>query len=256
MTVPQFPEKHDHPPITGPDDDLAYYRDINGEFDPLPEAVVLTYSASTFERAVSELGADDGALDAPGLASLHVLAGTDGDVAVAGGFGIGAPATAMVVDVLAAAGVETVCIVGYAGALTTDLDAETAVVADGALRDEGTSHHYRPDDAPAEPSPELVQSLEAECRTAARPVTVGPTWTTDAAFRETAFEAGQLADRGYLTVEMEAAALFAVADVRGVDAGAVFAISDYVTPEGWDRRFHEAGDRLFELIPVVRDALR
>ncbi|QZP38639.1 nucleoside phosphorylase [Halobaculum magnesiiphilum] len=256
MTVPQFPTKHDHDPITGPDDDLTYYRDLNGEFDPLPESVVLTYSASTFDRVVSELGAEDGAIDAPGLASLHELAGTDGTVAVAGEFGIGAPATAMVVDVLAAAGVETVCIVGYAGALTTDLDTETAVVADSALRDEGTSYHYLPDGVPAEATPAVTDALETECRAADRPVAVGPTWSTDAAFRETAFEARQLAERGYLTVEMEAAALFAVAEVRGIDAGAAFAISDYVTPEGWERLFHEARDRLYDLIPVVRDAIR
>ncbi|UIO99270.1 nucleoside phosphorylase [Halobaculum sp. CBA1158] len=255
MTVPQFPDKHDHDPITGPDDDLAYYRDLNGAFDALPEAVILTYSESTFERAVAEAGAEDGALDAPGMASLHVLAGTDGRVAVAGGFGIGAPATAMVVDVLATAGVETVCIVGYAGALTTDLDAETAVVADGALRDEGTSHHYLPDGEPAEATPAVTDALEAECEAAGRPATVGPTWSTDAAFRETAFEARRLAERGYLTVEMEAAALFTVAAVRGIDAGAVFAISDYVTPEGWDRQFHEAADRLYDLVPIARDAL-
>ncbi len=254
MTLPQFPEKYDHDSLTSPDEDLAYYRELNGDYEEPPEAVVLTYSGSIYERAVERLGAEDGAVDAPGMADLHRLAGTDGRVGVAGNFGIGAPGTAIVVEVLAAAGVEAFCIVGYAGALTRDLAPREAVVADRALRDEGTSHHYLPEDHDATATPALVDALR-EAVAEDRPVRVGPTWTVDAAFRETAMEARRLADRGYLTVEMEAATLFSLAEARDLDAGAVFAVSDYVTPEGWDRRFHEAADRLFDLVSTGRDAL-
>jgi uridine phosphorylase len=48
------------------------------------------------------------------------------------------------------------------------------------------------------------------------PSTSGWTWTTDAPYRETAEEIEEYRRRGVLTVEMEAAALFAVACARNV----------------------------------------
>jgi uridine phosphorylase len=44
----------------------------------------------------------------------------------------------------------------------------------------------------------------------------GTTWTTDAPYRETVEEITEFRGRGVLTVEMEAAALFAVAQTRGL----------------------------------------
>ena len=43
---------------------------------------------------------------------------------------------------------------------------------------------------------------------------------------------------------MEAAAVFAVAARRGVDAGALFTISDHLDPSGWEPRFAETGEHL------------
>src|SRR5262249_24035504 len=48
------------------------------------------------------------------------------------------------------------------------------------------------------------------------PVFVGPTWTTDAPFRETADAIAAARSRGILAVEMEAAALYAFARSRDV----------------------------------------
>src|SRR6202044_866524 len=45
-------------------------------------------------------------------------------------------------------------------------------------------------------------------------VTVGPTWTTDAPFRETAQAIEAAKRRGILAVEMEAAALYTLAKAR------------------------------------------
>jgi purine-nucleoside phosphorylase len=56
----------------------------------------------------------------------------------------------------------------------------------------------------------------------------GPTWTIDAIFRETMVEATAYRDEGILTVDMEAAALFAVGEVLGVDVASIFAISDHL----------------------------
>ena len=43
---------------------------------------------------------------------------------------------------------------------------------------------------------------------------------------------------------MEAAAVFAVAARRGVDAGALFTIGDHLDPSGWEPRFAETDEHL------------
>jgi len=82
------------------------------------------------------------------------------------------------------------------------------VVIERALRDEGTSYHYLP---PSEYSEAAVHLTQTE---AGIPIQSGATWTTDAPFRETekAIEAAKNA--GILAVEMEAAALYALAKAR------------------------------------------
>ena len=68
--------------------------------------------------------------------------------------------------------------------------------------------------------------------------TVGSSWTIDAPYRETVAEAVQYQKEGVLTVEMEAAALFAVASYRKIDLGAVFTISDSLADFKWSPEFH------------------
>lgn len=62
----------------------------------------------------------------------------------------------------------------------------------------------------------------------------GPSWTTDAVYRETIAEARAYQAEGILTVEMEAAALFAVAQYRDVELASAFVISDHLlAADGW-----------------------
>ncbi len=87
------------------------------------------------------------------------------------------------------------------------------VVIDRALRDEGTSYHYS---APAEfaaADPQLIATA-TQCLESATQIHVGPSWTTDAPFRETAAAVAAARAKGVLAVEMEAAALYAFARAR------------------------------------------
>ena len=61
----------------------------------------------------------------------------------------------------------------------------------------------------------------------------GPSWTIDAPYMESKEELKEYAGKRILTVEMEAAALFAVARVRRAKAAAVFLVSDVLTETGW-----------------------
>jgi len=61
----------------------------------------------------------------------------------------------------------------------------------------------------------------------------GPTWTTDAPYMETKQEIRLYKKEGIKTVEMEAAALFAVAKRRKFKAAAIFWISDVFKDGKW-----------------------
>jgi uridine phosphorylase len=88
------------------------------------------------------------------------------------------------------------------------------VLIERALRDEGTSYHYWPPAPYSAINPALLTCLDGVFDSAAVHVLRGATWTTDAPFRET-FEAIEYArTEGILGVEMEAAALYAFAQVK------------------------------------------
>ena len=91
------------------------------------------------------------------------------------------------------------------------------VLVERALRDEGTSYHYL---APARYSaikPDLLNSLAEAFDGATVRVLGGATWTTDAPFRETVAAIEFARSEGILGVEMEAAALYALAQVKDKD---------------------------------------
>ncbi|HVX44466.1 MAG TPA: nucleoside phosphorylase [Mycobacteriales bacterium] len=174
-------------------------------------------------------------------------------IALVGGIGVGAPAAAMLVEELGAQGVTTFIVMGMAGALQPDLQPGDVVVADRALRDEGVSHHYLPEGRFSTPSERLTARLSGRLR----PARVGATWTTDAPYRETAEEVCRYRAEDIATVEMEAAAVFAVAQVRGYEAAAAFVVSDLLTENGWTGHFDAAPLRpnLRRVLASIRELL-
>jgi uridine phosphorylase len=167
----------------------------------------------------------------------------------------GAPYTAIVVEELAALGVRQFVIVGIAGSLQSELRVGSLVLCDRALRDEGTSHHYTAPSRFARPSPELTATLRSALEHARTSFAIGPTWTTDAPYRETIAEIRRYRREGILTVEMEASALFSVARLRGRESAALFVISDHLDERGWEPRFHDSRPGLRRALGVVIEAL-
>jgi purine-nucleoside phosphorylase len=68
------------------------------------------------------------------------------------------------------------------------------------------------------------------------PFITGKTWTTDAPYRETSGMIQSRVEEGCLTVEMEAAALLAVAQYRKVKLGQLLYAGDDLSGEHWDNR--------------------
>ena len=112
------------------------------------------------------------------------------------------------------------------------------VVCDRAIRDEGVSHHYLAPDKYAGASPALTARLARALEAGGHAHTVGASWTTDAPYRETRAEVLRYQGEGVACVEMEAAALFAVAQYRRVEMGALFTITDSLASLEWRPEFH------------------
>jgi purine-nucleoside phosphorylase len=113
------------------------------------------------------------------------------------------------------------------------------VIIDRALRDEGTSYHYA---APAEYShadPRLVATAAAAFNRKGLSVVAGPSWTTDAPFRETAEAIAAARAKGVLAVEMEAAALYAFAQAANRQ---VLCLAHVTNTMGQSQRDFEKGE--------------
>jgi len=153
-------------------------------------------------------------------------------------FGIGAPAMAFYVELLAATGAKRVIALGQAGALSEKHKIGDAILVDKALRDEGTSFHYLPPGEFSFPNEKLSKLLhraiagEKELRLKNASV-----WSTDAIFRETDDEVRAFAERGVAAVDMETSALFAVAHFRKIDAASLLLISDELWAQTWNPQF-------------------
>lgn len=102
--------------------------------------------------------------------------------------GIGAPLAGIAVEEYAALGVARFVIVGVAGSLQPHVRVGELVLCDRALRDEGTSHHYLAPGRYVLPSADLTRALRTALERDGTRFASGPTWTTDAPYRETVTE--------------------------------------------------------------------
>lgn len=150
--------------------------------------------------------------------------------------GIGAPMVTTIVEELIALGCGAFVACGGAGAVVPDLALGHVVVPDRAVRDEGTSYHYLPAAREIEADPRDVAVAVAVLERNGVPHTVAKTWSTDAPFRETPAKVARRRAEGCVTVEMEAAALLAVARHRKVRFAQYLYAGDDVSGETWDHR--------------------
>lgn len=150
--------------------------------------------------------------------------------------GVGAPLAAGFMDELIALGCRRFIACGGCGVLAKELVVGHLVVPLSAVRDEGTSYHYLPPSREAYPSPRAVAAIKAALDHHGVEYVTGKTWTTDAIYRETVARIARRREEGCITVEMEAAAFFAVGALRGVPVGQILYSGDDLSGEVWDGR--------------------
>ena len=111
------------------------------------------------------------------------------------GCAVGAPFAVLVAEELFASGCRLLLSLTSAGQIVPAGPTPYFVIIDRALRDEGTSYHYAAPSEYGEADPALVAMAGDALKAAGLHAIVGPSWTTDAPFRETA-EAIEAARRG------------------------------------------------------------
>ena len=140
---------------------------------------------------------------------------------------------------------------GGAGVLVPEIALGQVIVPTAAIRDEGTSYHYLPASREVSPTADALEAIIATLDARGVPHVTGKTWTTDALYRETREKAARRVAEGCLTVEMEAAAFFAVARFRGITFGQLLYAGDDLSGDVWNARGwdeHETGrQQLFRL---------
>lgn len=150
--------------------------------------------------------------------------------------GVGAPIAAGMLEGAIALGCRKFIACGGAGVLDRDVAVGHIVVPEAAVRDEGTSYHYLPPSREVKASPEGVAAIERTLKRYGLDYIVTKTWTTDAPYRETPDKVKLRRAEGCLTVDMEAAAFFAVAQFRDVVFAQMLYGGDDVSGDEWDRR--------------------
>lgn len=236
MPYPNHKNKYAEKAVFSPCDYLDYIRKKGRckNFKP-PQGIIFCYQRSLMKHILDNHRTTS-AKDYFG--GLYLLDETHGRVGILGSFGIGAPVAVTFLDELIALGVKRFITVGSAGSLQKDIKTGDVVVCDRAIRDEGTSYHYLKPGKYAHASPELTSKIKQALDGYKLKYVVGTSWTTDAPFRETIAEVKQYQKEGVAMVEMEAAALMAVAEYRQVEMGAILTASDSLAALKWKPNFH------------------
>jgi uridine phosphorylase len=182
--------------------------------DAVPEICVLDPDGDIAEHLVAKGAAARFAAWACYHTDLYAFEGAGVRYGVIGS-AVGASFAVLVAEQLFASGCRLLVSMTSAGQILPVRPPPYFVVIDRALRDEGTSYHYMPAGDYSQADPRLVETARNALSAMGMSVVAGPTWTTDAPFRETAEAIAAARDMGVLAVEMEAAALYAFAAARG-----------------------------------------
>ncbi len=140
--------------------------------------------------------------------------------------GVGSAGAGLAFEELARGGAEVMIRAGTCGAVADGVADGDAVIATGAVRDEGLTPRLVPLGYPAVAHHSVIAALEAAAAGEAAPVHSGLVLTSDLFYPSDAlgqdwqvWQASRVA-----AVEMEAAALFVVAALHGIKAGGIFAV--------------------------------
>lgn len=166
--------------------------------------------------------------------------------------GMGCPSAAIVTEELIQLGAKNLLRVGTCGGYHRDLQLGDLVIATSATPQDGTVSSLT-QGVPYAPSAhfDLVHAAHHAAESAGRRALTGPIVSSDLFYDPEDDPAELWSGLGVLAVEMEAAAIFTIAAMRGVRAGCLLTVSDTIGAEEVvrieDSALRDAVDNMMEL---------
>ena len=142
--------------------------------------------------------------------------------------GMGCPSAAIVIEELVQLGVQRFVRVGTCGGLQPDLRLGDLIVALTAVPADATAQHYVGEPHCPTADWELIHGAVHAAKEIGQAMRVGPIVSSDLFYNPDGGQYERWRARGILAVEMEAAILFTIGAVRGVQAGCLLTVSDVV----------------------------
>ncbi len=168
--------------------------------------------------------------------------------------GIGCPSAAIVVEELIKIGAKNLIRVGTTGALQPEIRIGDIIIATAAVRADGTTNAYVPTGYPAVADFQTVKALIEAAEGLKRRFHLGIIVSSDAFYVENKDFIRSYNEANVLSVEMEASALFTIANLKRLRAGAILAVdSNLVT--GLKKGEFEPGEKKGELDYRVKRAI-
>lgn len=180
--------------------------------------------------------------------------------------GIGGPSAAIAVEELVKIGADTFIRAGTCGGMNANVIPGSIVVANSAIRAEGTSREYLPIEFPAVADHQVTCALEAAAKSLNLSCKVGVVQCKDSFYGQHEPEAQPISDDllhrwsawirgGCLASEMESAALFVLGSCRSVRTGTVLLVCANKDREklGYsDPSFHDTAPAIQTAIEAIR----
>ena len=159
----------------------------------------------------------------------------DGELVSVTSTGIGGPSAAIAMEELVMSGADTFVRVGTCGGMDTEVKSGELVIANGAIRMEGTSREDAPIEFPAVADFQVTSALVSAAKSLEKPHHVGVVQCKDSFYGQHSPETKPVSyellnkwkawvELGCKASEMESAALFVVASALKVRAGSVFLV--------------------------------
>ena len=208
------------------------YKPITG----FPQIVLVTFRQAIIDIALEQFNCKDiSPAQSSGSLKVYQFSYRGKSMAIYR-TAMGAAMTAALMEEVIAMGGRKFVFFGSCGTLERSIPAGHIIVPEAAYRDEGTSYHYRPVSAGDYIQVETADKLEGIISEIQTPMIRTKVWTTDGLYRETRKNMKKRRSEGCRVVDMECAAIMAVAAFRGIQAYQFLYTEDNLDHIEWEPR--------------------
>lgn len=213
----------------------------------IPKIAITCFARQTFDRLLSELGGT--VIAHSSMANMDVpvykVMYKDKEFALFMS-DVGAASCVALLEDVYAMGIQTIVMFGTCGVLEQSIEDCSVIIPTSAIRDEGTSCHYEPASDEINVNVKYIDKFTDILDKMGCSYTLGKVWTTDGIYRETRKKTERRKEQGAICVDMECAAVTALAKFREKEVFQFFYAADNLDSDYWDKRSLSNSDKLIE----------